>query len=81
MKLTDGMFLRCAKTVHDTSYTEIEYEQLIIDAGCMKLVQDPSRFEILLGGRAGVGGTYDLWRRLKAKLRGESFQAAHGANP
>lgn len=40
--------------------------------------RDPSRFELLLGGNAGVGGTYDLWRRLKAKLRGERFRSAHG---
>lgn len=42
------------------------------------LARDPSSFELLLGGRAGVGGTYDLWRRLKARVRGERFQSAHG---
>ncbi|HTQ78555.1 MAG TPA: lysophospholipid acyltransferase family protein, partial [Thermoanaerobaculia bacterium] len=29
--------------------------------------REASRFETLLGGRAGVGGVYDLWRRLKAR--------------
>jgi isocitrate dehydrogenase (NAD+) len=48
MKLTDGLFIRCAREVHDREYGEIEYEELIIDAGCMKLVQDPGRFQILL---------------------------------
>jgi len=47
MKLTDGLFLRCAREVHE-EYPSIELETLIIDAGCMKLVQDPSRFDILL---------------------------------
>jgi isocitrate dehydrogenase (NAD+) len=48
MKLTDGMFIRCAKQVHDDVFADIEYEELIIDAASMKLVQDPSRFDIIL---------------------------------
>jgi isocitrate dehydrogenase (NAD+) len=48
MKLTDGLFLRCARRVHEMEYPNIEYEELIIDAGCMKLVQKPSQFDILL---------------------------------
>jgi isocitrate dehydrogenase (NAD+) len=48
MKLTDGLFLRCARAVHEREFPEISYEEMIIDAGCMKLVQDPSRFDVLL---------------------------------
>jgi isocitrate dehydrogenase (NAD+) len=48
MKLTDGLFLRCARTIAEEEYPNIEYEELIIDAGCMKLVQDPTRFDVLL---------------------------------
>jgi isocitrate dehydrogenase (NAD+) len=48
MKLTDGLFMRCAQQVHEREFPQIEYEHLIIDAGCMKLVQDPSRFDLLL---------------------------------
>jgi hypothetical protein len=36
-------------------------------------------FEVLIGGAAGVGGFYDLWRRVKAFFRGERFRAEHGA--
>ena len=39
--------------------------------------RDPARFETLLDGRAGVGGVYDGWRRLKAWRRGETFDPAH----
>jgi 1-acyl-sn-glycerol-3-phosphate acyltransferase len=35
-------------------------------------------FETLVGGKAGVGGVYDLWRRLKALLTGRRFRAEHG---
>src|SRR5262249_13035535 len=41
MKLTDGLFLSCARRIQEEEYPNIEYEELIIDAGCMKLVQDP----------------------------------------
>lgn len=48
MKLTDGLVLKCSRAAHDAAQTEIEYQEVIIDAGCMKLVQDPSQFDILL---------------------------------
>jgi isocitrate dehydrogenase (NAD+) len=48
MKLTDGLFMRCARKVHGESHGDIEYQEVIIDAGCMKLVQDPSQFDVLL---------------------------------
>jgi isocitrate dehydrogenase (NAD+) len=48
MKMTDGLFLKCARRIAEEEYPNIEYEQLIIDAACMKLVQDPTRFDMLL---------------------------------
>ncbi len=48
MKLTDGLFLDCARGVRDEIGSGIEYEELIIDNGCMQMVRDPSRFDILL---------------------------------
>ncbi len=48
MKLTDGLFIRCAQDIHNKEYPNIDYQELIIDAGCMRLVQDPSKFDMLL---------------------------------
>src|SRR5256714_4999121 len=48
MKLTDGLFLNSARRIHEDEYPNIDYEEVIIDAGCMKLVQDPSRMDVLL---------------------------------
>jgi isocitrate dehydrogenase (NAD+) len=48
MKLTDGLFLTCARRIQEEEYPNIAYEETIIDAGCMKLVQDPTRFDVLL---------------------------------
>ena len=48
MKLTDGMFIEESGRVHAHDYPNIEYEETIIDAAAMRLVQDPSQFDILL---------------------------------
>ncbi|HEX4796915.1 MAG TPA: isocitrate/isopropylmalate dehydrogenase family protein [Humisphaera sp.] len=48
MKMSDGLFLASARKIHDEEYPNIQYEELIIDAGCMKLVQNPDRFDMLL---------------------------------
>ena len=48
MKLTDGLFLRCAEQIHDEEFPDIAWDSKIIDAGCMRLVQDPTQFDILL---------------------------------
>ena len=48
MKLTDGLFLRCARAVHENEFPEVDYDEMIIDAGCMKLVQNPEPFDMLL---------------------------------
>jgi isocitrate dehydrogenase (NAD+) len=48
LKLTDGLFLDSAAEIHAEEYPNIEYETAIIDAGCMRLVQDPTQFDMLL---------------------------------
>lgn len=48
MKLTDGLFLRCARAVREGCYPQIAYEEVIIDNACMQLVKDPTRFDVLL---------------------------------
>jgi isocitrate dehydrogenase (NAD+) len=47
MKLTDGLFLESARKVA-AEYPDIEFEDQIVDALCMKLVMDPHRFDVLL---------------------------------
>ncbi len=48
MKMSDGLFLRCAQKVHRDYVGRVAYDQLIIDNGCMQMVRDPGRFDILL---------------------------------
>lgn len=49
LKLADGMFLRVSKAVA-AEYPDIQHEDVIIDACCMKLVQAPSQYDVLLCG-------------------------------
>ncbi len=48
MKMSDGLFLKCSRSVHQKDYPNIDYDEAIIDAGCMKIVQDPNNFDVLL---------------------------------
>ncbi|GMV92634.1 MAG: isocitrate dehydrogenase [Candidatus Hydrogenedentota bacterium] len=48
LKKSDGLFLTCAREVRDAMVNGVEYEELIIDNGCMQLVRDPTRFDVVL---------------------------------
>lgn len=47
MKLSDGLFIDCARQV-SKSYPGIEYAEMIVDNACMQLVTRPSQFDVLL---------------------------------
>jgi isocitrate dehydrogenase (NAD+) len=48
MKMSDGLFLDCARKIHQAEAPDIAYDEMIIDNGCMQLVRDPSKFDMLL---------------------------------
>ena len=41
--------------------------------------RDPARFAELVSGKTGVGGVYDLWRRVRALITGRRFDPSHEA--
>ena len=43
------------------------------------MTRDPAKFTVLLSGKAGVGGPYDWWRRIRSGMRGERFDPTHQA--
>ena len=47
MKLSDGLFLRCCRTVAE-SFPKIAYHEHIVDNTCMQLVMNPYQYDILL---------------------------------
>ncbi|MEA2710121.1 MAG: isocitrate dehydrogenase [Phycisphaerales bacterium] len=91
MKLTDGMFLNSARRINEDEYPNIEYEEVIIDAGCMKLVQNPDRMDVLLMENLYGDLVSDLCAGLVGGLGvvpgsniGEEaavFEAVHGSAP
>ena len=48
-------------------------DRLAVDAR----TRDPDRFRTILAGRRGVGGVYDVWRRVNAALSGRRFEPGH----
>jgi isocitrate dehydrogenase (NAD+) len=91
MKLSDGLFLDCARRIHEDEYPNIEYNELIIDAGCMKLVQDPSKMDVLLMENLYGDLVSDLCAGLVGGLgcvpgsnigdEAAVFEAVHGSAP
>jgi isocitrate dehydrogenase (NAD+) len=47
MKLSDGLFLDSCRNIA-AGYPDIEVNDVIVDAACMKLVMNPAQFDILL---------------------------------
>src|SRR3954470_21439988 len=91
MKLSDGLFLNCARRIHEDEYPNIDYEEVIIDAGCMKLVQDPAKLDVLLMENLYGDLVSDLCAGLVGGLgvvpgsnigdEASVFEAVHGSAP
>ena len=47
MKITDGLFLDCARKV-GKGFPEIEYKEHIVDNTCMQLVLNPYQYDVIL---------------------------------
>jgi isocitrate dehydrogenase (NAD+) len=90
MKLSDGLFLESARRVA-REYTDIKYDERIVDAACMQLVMFPEKFDVLLlpnlygdivsdlcaglVGGLGVVGAANLGTEIGV------FEAVHGSAP
>ena len=46
-KLSDGLFLECAREVAK-NYPQITHREILVDNCCMQLVQNPNQFDVLL---------------------------------
>ncbi len=91
MKMSDGMLLDEARKVHERDYPNIEYQEVIIDAAHMKLVQDPSPFDIILCENlygdivsdlcAGLVGGLGVCPGANIGDEDAVFEAVHGSAP
>lgn len=89
-KLTDGLFLECAREVAK-NYPNIEYKEVLVDALCMQLVQNPSKFDVLVLPNlygdivsdltAGLIGGLGVAQGANIGLEASVFEPVHGSAP
>jgi isocitrate dehydrogenase (NAD+) len=90
LKLGDGLFLESVRSVA-SNYPEIKYDERIVDATCMHLVTDPSRFDVLLLPNlygdivsdlaAGLVGGLGVVPAANLGDEAAVFEAVHGSAP
>ena len=90
MKLTDGLFLRTFREVAE-DYPDIEANDCIIDALCMKLVQRPEQVDVLVAPNlygdiisdlcAGLVGGLGFASSANIGDKTRIYEAVHGSAP
>ncbi|MGH7829721.1 MAG: isocitrate dehydrogenase (NAD(+)) [Candidatus Binatia bacterium] len=90
MKLSDGLFLDCARKVAKR-FPEIQYHEVIVDNACMQLVLDPLQYDILLlenlygdivsDVAAGLVGGLGLVPGANIGSKYAIFETVHGSAP
>jgi isocitrate dehydrogenase (NAD+) len=90
MKLSDGLFLECARTV-SREFTDIAYDERIVDAACMHLVMHPEKLDVLLLPNlygdivsdlcAGLVGGLGVVPGANIGTEAAVFEAVHGSAP
>jgi isocitrate dehydrogenase (NAD+) len=90
MKLSDGLFLESTRKV-SRDYTDITYDERIVDAACMQLVMRPDKFDVLLLPNlygdivsdlcAGLVGGLGVVPGANIGLESAVFEAVHGSAP
>jgi len=90
MKFSDGLFLACAREVAK-GYTDIEFEDRIIDNMCMQLVQKPELYDVIVAPNlygdilsdlcAGLVGGLGIAPGANLSENLAIFEATHGSAP
>jgi isocitrate dehydrogenase (NAD+) len=89
-KLTDGLFLNCAREIAK-KYPQIEYKEILVDNLCMQLVQNPEKFDVLVLPNlygdivsdlcAGLIGGLGVAQGANIGLDVAVFEPVHGSAP
>jgi isocitrate dehydrogenase (NAD+) len=90
MKMTDGLFLDCCRTVA-ARHPDVGYEEVAVDTLCMQLVLDPTRFDVVLLENlygdivsdlcAGLVGGLGVVPGANIGAQVAVFEAVHGSAP
>ena len=89
-KLSDGLFLECAREVAK-SYPDIKFREILIDNCCMQLVQNPNQFDVLVLPNlygdivsdltSGLIGGLGVAKSVNIGKNCAVFEAVHGSAP
>jgi len=89
-KLSDGLFLTCAREVAK-KYPNVEYKEILVDNLCMQLVQNPEKFDVLVLPNlygdivsdlcAGLIGGLGIAQGANIGLEAAVFEPVHGSAP
>jgi isocitrate dehydrogenase (NAD+) len=90
MKLSDGLFLESVRKISRT-YSDIPYEERIVDAACMQMVMKPERFDVVVLPNlygdivsdlcAGLVGGLGVVPGANLGKDSAVFEAVHGSAP
>jgi isocitrate dehydrogenase (NAD+) len=90
MKLSDGLFLESTRAV-SREFTDISYDERIVDAACMHLVMHPEKLDVLLLPNlygdivsdlcAGLVGGLGVVPGANIGTEAAIFEAVHGSAP
>lgn len=90
MKLTDGLFLECARKIAG-DYPDIVFEDMIVDAMSMKLVQTPELYDVMVMANlygdiisdlcAGLVGGLGVAPGANIGEQAAVFEPVHGSAP
>ena len=89
-KLSDGLFLNCAREVAK-EYPNINYNEVLVDNVCMQLVQNPEKYDVLVLPNlygdivsdlcAGLIGGLGIAKGANIGLNAAVFEPVHGSAP
>ncbi|CAG5059011.1 unnamed protein product [Parnassius apollo] len=90
MRMSDGLFLRCCRDLA-TKYPDIKFEERYLDTVCLNMVQDPSKFDVLVMPNlygdimsdmcSGLVGGLGLTPSGNIGKNGALFESVHGTAP
>lgn len=90
LKSTSGLFLKTARTVA-ADYPDIQFDEMIVDAVCMKLVMNPEQFDVIVTTNlfgdilsdlcAGLVGGLGMAPGANIGEKSAIFEAVHGSAP
>ncbi|XP_045512457.1 probable isocitrate dehydrogenase [NAD] subunit alpha, mitochondrial isoform X1 [Pieris brassicae] len=90
MRMSDGLFLRCCREMA-TKYPDIKFEERYLDTVCLNMVQDPSKFDVLVMPNlygdimsdmcSGLVGGLGLTPSGNIGKNGALFESVHGTAP